>query len=113
MCLHHLHHRLHFADVCAVYVEGWVATAPLLPFSFFGVKQMKPFLISLFFSYGSACCLAAVHGSVYGEVYERTPLHVGAWFVPFALGGLVISPVCGLLLHIVPGTFLLVITGTG
>lgn len=36
----------------AVYIEGWVATNPLLPFDVFHVKHMKPLLVSLFFSYG-------------------------------------------------------------
>lgn len=37
----------------AVYVEGWVATWPLLPFDLFEVKYMKPLVLALFFSYGS------------------------------------------------------------
>lgn len=41
-----------FLLFAAVYVEGWVATNPLLPFDVFQVKYMTPLLISLFFSYG-------------------------------------------------------------
>lgn len=37
----------------AVYVEGWVASQPLLPFDLFGVKYMKPPILSLFFLYGT------------------------------------------------------------
>ena len=36
----------------AVYVEGWVAKAPLLPFDMFKVPGMLPLTIALFFSYG-------------------------------------------------------------
>ena len=36
----------------AVYVEGWVAKMPLLPFDLFEVKYMKPLVVVLFFSYG-------------------------------------------------------------
>lgn len=36
----------------AIYVEGWVAINPLLPFDVFQVKYMTPLLVSLFFSYG-------------------------------------------------------------
>lgn len=36
----------------AVYVEGWVANQPLLPFDLFKVPQMKPLVIALFISYG-------------------------------------------------------------
>ena len=36
----------------AVYVEGWIAEMPLLPFDLFEVKYMKPLVVVLFFSYG-------------------------------------------------------------
>jgi MFS family permease len=36
----------------SIYIEGWVAKNPLLPFDVFQVKYMTPLLISLFFSYG-------------------------------------------------------------
>ena len=36
----------------ALYVEGWVAKMPLLPFDLFKVPQMKPLIVALFFSYG-------------------------------------------------------------
>lgn len=37
----------------AVYVEGWVADAPLLPFDIFNVKCMKPLILALLLTYGS------------------------------------------------------------
>lgn len=36
-----------------VYVEGWVAKSPLLPFSLFSVPYLKPLIISLLGLYGS------------------------------------------------------------
>lgn len=36
----------------AVYVEGWVAGTPLLPFDLFEVKYLKPLTVALFFAYG-------------------------------------------------------------
>lgn len=36
----------------AVYIEGWIAEAPLLPSKLFAVKSMKPLLLSLIFLYG-------------------------------------------------------------
>ncbi|EKG12212.1 Major facilitator superfamily [Macrophomina phaseolina MS6] len=36
----------------AVYVEGWVAGQPLLPFDLFKPKSLKPLVVGLFFSYG-------------------------------------------------------------
>ena len=38
--------------VAAVYVEGWVATAPLIPFDIFKVKYMKRMLACLFLTWG-------------------------------------------------------------
>lgn len=37
----------------AVYVEGWVASQPLLPFDMFKPKYMVRLVVGLFFSYGS------------------------------------------------------------
>ena len=37
----------------AVYVEGWVATQPLLPFDMFKPKYMVRMVIALFFCYGA------------------------------------------------------------
>lgn len=37
----------------AVYIEGWVAEQPLLPFDLFSPKYMKPLVIALFIMYGS------------------------------------------------------------
>ena len=36
----------------AIYVEGWVAESPLLPFDVFRVKYMKAMVAALFFFYG-------------------------------------------------------------
>lgn len=37
----------------AVYVEGWVAEQPLLPFDLFRVKYIKPLIFALLLSFGS------------------------------------------------------------
>lgn len=36
----------------AVYIEGWIAKMPLLPFDLFQVKCMKPLCAALFLTYG-------------------------------------------------------------
>ena len=36
----------------AIYVEGWIAEMPLLPFDLFEVKYMKPLVVVLCLSYG-------------------------------------------------------------
>jgi MFS family permease len=37
----------------AFYAQGWISKHPLLPFSLFKPKSMKPLVFSLFFSYGT------------------------------------------------------------
>lgn len=39
--------------MAAVYVEGWVASQPLLPFDLFRPKYMIRLIVSLFFAYGA------------------------------------------------------------
>ena len=39
--------------VIAIYIEGWIAQHPLLPFSVFRIPQMRSLSLALFFSYGS------------------------------------------------------------
>ncbi|MCJ1404142.1 hypothetical protein MMC11_007367 [Xylographa trunciseda] len=91
----------------AFYIEGWVAKVPLLPFDMFQVKQMKPLVIALFFSYG-------VFGVYFMErILGATPLLTTAYYVPMIVGGLILATVGGFLLHILPGTLLLIISGIG
>jgi MFS family permease len=39
--------------VLAAYVEGWVANHPLISFSVFRIKQVRPLILALLFSYGT------------------------------------------------------------
>lgn len=41
------------------------------------------------------------------------PLQVVAWFVPFSVGGLILSGGMGFVLHLIPGWVLLVVAGIG
>ncbi|KAE9979264.1 hypothetical protein EG327_007082 [Venturia inaequalis] len=64
----------------AVYVEGWVAIQPLLPFDLFKVKSMTPLMIALLFSYGSLG-IFLFYGTFYmTDILGRTPLQLVAWF---------------------------------
>ncbi|MCJ1284521.1 hypothetical protein MMC26_003854 [Xylographa opegraphella] len=94
------------ALLCAAfYIEGWVAKVPLLPFDMFQVKQMKPLVIALFFSYG-------VFG-VMERILGASPLLTTAYYLPMIVGGLILATVGGFLLHVLPGTLLLIISGIG
>ncbi|KAK8156329.1 major facilitator superfamily domain-containing protein [Phyllosticta citrichinensis] len=95
----------------AVYVEGWVAEQPLLPFDVFKVKYMSPLCIALLFCYGSFG-IFLLYATYYMEnIMGATPLQVVAWFAPMAVGGMIISTVGGMVLHHLPGTVLVLISG--
>ncbi|KAK5988070.1 Efflux pump terJ-like protein [Cladobotryum mycophilum] len=76
----------------AVYVEGWVAEAPLIPADIFQVKYIKRMLfIEL--------------------VLGKSPLLTSVYFAPWAGGGVVLAITSGVILHVIPGRILLVICG--
>lgn len=97
----------------SVYIEGWVAIRPLLPADVFKPKGMVPLLISLFLLYGLAGNYL-LYGTQYFQTYMgATPMQVVAWFTPTVLGGLVLAASEGFILHIVPGYYLLILSGIG
>ncbi|KAI9743438.1 MAG: hypothetical protein M1835_002901, partial [Candelina submexicana] len=97
----------------AVYVEGWVAENPLLPFDLFRVPHMKALTIALFFEFGTLG-VYLLYSTFYMEnILGGTPLQIVAWYVPMCLGGIIISTVGGFVLHLIPGTGLLILSGVG
>ncbi|MCJ1437827.1 hypothetical protein MMC27_007214 [Xylographa pallens] len=102
------------ALLCAAfYIEGWIAKVPLLPFDMFQVKQMKPLVVALFFSYG-VFGVYLLYASFYMErVLGTSPLLTTAYYLPMIVGGLILATVGGFLLHVLPGTLLLIISGIG
>lgn len=96
-----------------VYVEGWIVEQPLLPPSLVRTPQMTPLALALFFSFG-VLGVWLLYSTFYIEnVMGAGPLQVVAWFVPFGIGGLVISGGGGFVLHLIPGWVLLVVAGMG
>jgi MFS family permease len=97
----------------AVYVEGWVAKLPLLPFDVFAVKSMKPLTIALLLNYGTLG-IYLLYVTQYMEMFmQASPLQVVAWYLPMILGGLILSTAGGFVLHLIPGKALLVFSGAG
>ncbi|PGH34617.1 hypothetical protein GX50_02601 [[Emmonsia] crescens] len=97
----------------AVYVEGWIAESPLLPFDVFDAPYMKPLVVSLLFFYG---CLGVflLYGTLFMvNIMGATPIQVVAWCVPMVVGGFVFPILCALFLHLISGTLLLIISGVG
>ncbi|OCK97625.1 MFS general substrate transporter [Cenococcum geophilum 1.58] len=95
----------------AIYVEGWVADAPLLPSDIFAVRYMKPLIIAMFFSFGSLGVFLLYSTYYMTDIMGGTPMQLVAWFTPMALGGCIISTVGGFVLHIVPGTVIIILAG--
>ncbi|KAK1751529.1 aminotriazole resistance protein [Echria macrotheca] len=97
----------------AVYVEGWVAAQPLLPFDLFKAKYMGRLSVSLFFAYGVFgiyLLYASIHISDY---MGASALQTAVWFTPMAAGGMVLATIGGFTLHLLPGRVLLIISGFG
>jgi MFS family permease len=97
----------------AVYVEGWIATLPLLPFDIFAVESMKPLTIALFLNYGTFG-IYLLYVTQYMEIFMgASPLQLVAWYLPMIFGGLLLSTTAGFVLHLVSGKALLVFSGMG
>ncbi|KAF2470034.1 MFS general substrate transporter [Lindgomyces ingoldianus] len=94
-----------------VYVEGWLATQPLLPRDMLDVKGMKALVVALFFQYG-VFGIYLFYASFYiEEILHASPLLTTAWFSPMCVGGLILATIGGLILHLLPGTTLLGLSG--
>ncbi len=97
----------------AVYIEGWVATNPLVPSDLFSPTYMKRLVVGLFFAYG-AFGIFLFYSSFYLElVLEKSPLQTAVWYIPMIISGLVLGAVGGMTLHLLPGRTLLLLSGTG
>ena len=95
----------------SLYVEGWVATNPLLPFDLFKVPHLPALCVALFFSDG-VLGIFLLYATLYMQnVMGASPLQVAAWYVPMCAGGCMISIVGGYILHLLPGTVLMLIGG--
>lgn len=96
---------------CAIWIEGWVASSPLIPAAFFWPRGITLFLVAcvLFFScFGiwlfSATQFLDIEFNVRGT-------QLALWFLPMAIGGLVIAITGSALVHIVPLKILMLVSG--
>ncbi|KAL2259683.1 hypothetical protein VTK26DRAFT_6538 [Humicola hyalothermophila] len=97
----------------AVYIEGWVAEQPLLPFDLFKPKYMARMAVALFFAYGVFGIFLFYASFHIGEYMGLPALQTAVWFAPMAGGGIIIATVGGFTLHLLPGRILLIISGLG
>ncbi|KAK5117346.1 hypothetical protein LTR62_005963 [Meristemomyces frigidus] len=100
----------------AIWVEGWYAKCPLLPFDFFKPKSCMAICLAglcfyasygvwlyesaEFFQSGSGTTAHAVRG-----------IELALWYLPTAIGGLILCVTGASLMHIVPMKVLLLISG--
>ncbi|KAM3418574.1 hypothetical protein BST61_g4550 [Cercospora zeina] len=95
----------------AFWVEGWVASQPLLPFEIFTKKHVRPFMLGLLFSYGT-CGIYLLYATLFCmNILGASPMQLVAWYTPSATIGVILAITGGALLHKVPSMMLLVITG--
>lgn len=101
----------------AFWVEGWVATCPLIPFDFFKPKSTKAFSLAclcFYASYGVWLYESAQFfqsPSATGTPHGIQGVTLALWYVPTALGGLILCVAGGALLHVVPIMALLLVSG--
>ncbi|TGO26005.1 hypothetical protein BPAE_0068g00390 [Botrytis paeoniae] len=95
----------------AMYVERYVASQPLLPYSLFAVPNMKPLFIALFFTYGSLGVFLLYATFYCTNILGASSLQLVAWFIPLAIGGCLIGTFGGFILHLIPGTALIIFSG--
>ncbi|GLB03970.1 hypothetical protein AtubIFM57258_009686 [Aspergillus tubingensis] len=86
---------------------------PILPLTLFRVPHLPALLIALFLFYGTFGIWLLYTVTYMQNILHISPLMVVVWYLPFALGGIVLSFVGGTILHIVPGTILLILSGIG
>ncbi|KAH8821766.1 MFS multidrug transporter-like protein [Xylogone sp. PMI_703] len=101
-----------FLLMAAAYVECYVSENPLLPPSLFKVPCMPSLMVALFFTYGSLGIFLLYATFYMEDIMSATPLQVVAWYTPMALGGCLIATFGGFVLHLLPGTLLVIFSGT-
>ncbi|KAM5347944.1 hypothetical protein ACJ41O_007768 [Fusarium nematophilum] len=100
-----------FFLIGAIYVEGWVASKPLVPPEIFQVKDMKKMLGVLSLKFGVYSVFLFYANFYIKSILGKDPMTASLWFAPWAAGGMILSISSGLLLHILPGQAILIATG--
>ncbi|ROV95272.1 hypothetical protein VPNG_08971 [Cytospora leucostoma] len=95
------------------YVEGWVASQPLLPFSLFKPKHMKTLVASLIFAYGNFGVYMYYASFYLYDVMGYSIITTALAFIPMAVGGIFLATTGGFTLHLLPGRVLIIFSGVG
>ncbi|KAI4716039.1 MFS general substrate transporter [Aureobasidium sp. EXF-10727] len=94
----------------ALYIEGWVATCPLLPKDFFARKSVKPLLIACVFFYGSFGSWLFTATSHLNLAYGVTGVRLAVWFLPMAVGGVICGIVTSMVIHRIPPIYTMLVS---
>ncbi|KAK5133683.1 hypothetical protein LTR08_007437 [Meristemomyces frigidus] len=102
----------------AVWVEGWLAKCPLLPFDFFRPRSVAAFCFAglcFYASYGawlynSADFFQSSTGVTKHE-FGLQGIHLALWYTPTAVGGLILCVMGGAIIHTVPIKLILLVSG--
>ena len=101
----------------AVWVEGWYASSPLLPFDFFRPRGVKAFCVACLFFYGSFGVWLYNSAILFQSSWATDVIGglegitLALWYTPAAVGGIFFCVVGGALLHIIPIKLLLIVSG--
>ncbi|RKF83301.1 putative MFS-type transporter [Golovinomyces cichoracearum] len=95
----------------AIYVEARVASQPLLPASLFKVPCMSALFLALLLTFGSFGIFLFYATFYMSNIMGASPFQVIAWYAPMAMGGCIVATFGGLILHLLPGTVLISISG--
>lgn len=97
--------------VAAVIIETRFAASPLLPLDFFTPKSVSPFAVACLFFYGCFGTWLFTSTPYLQAAYSAYGIKLAAYFTPMAVGGFIIATTSGVLLHRIPPTILLLISG--
>ncbi|KAK4544929.1 hypothetical protein LTR36_003834 [Oleoguttula mirabilis] len=101
----------------AVWVEGWLATCPLLPLDFFRPRSVKAFCLAALCFYASYSVWLYNSSQYFQSTAGVTGpdgisgIQLAIWYTPTAIGGLILCVIGGAVLHIVPIEMLLLLSG--
>ncbi|KAF2089513.1 MFS general substrate transporter [Saccharata proteae CBS 121410] len=95
----------------SVVVELKIAQCPLLPLAFFKPKRIIPFMLGTLFFYGTFGVFLNYSNFYMMDIMKGSALERVLWYSPFAICGFIVASVGGSILHAIPNTYLLLLSG--
>lgn len=95
---------------CVIY-EIRLAVEPLLPLHILKMPRISWLLLAIFLMFGTLGIWLFYTTTYLQNVLQLSPLTVVAWFIPFSLGGIILSVIGGYCLDKIPGFILFILSG--